>query len=32
MLRKKPGTSGYADRLIDSIDGLAEIHAVDPPE
>jgi len=32
MLRKKPGTSGYADRLIDSIDGLAEIHAVEPPE
>src|SRR5204862_2906044 len=31
-LRRKAGTRGYADRLIDSIDGLASIHAAEPPE
>jgi len=31
-LRKKPGTSGYAERLMDSIDGLGSLHAAEPPE
>src|SRR5207249_4187101 len=31
-LRRKPGTRGYEDRVLESIDGLAEIHTVEPPE
>jgi len=31
-LRRKPGTRGYEDRVLESINGLSEIHAVDPPE
>jgi PAS domain S-box-containing protein len=31
-LRRKQGTRGYTDRVIDSMDGLAAIHAADPPE
>jgi PAS domain S-box-containing protein len=31
-LRKKPGTQGYAERLMDSIDGLGSLQAAEPPE
>jgi len=31
-LRRKPGTRGYEDRVLESIDGLTEIHTVEPPE
>ncbi|MGI0147967.1 MAG: GAF domain-containing protein [Thermoplasmata archaeon] len=31
-LRKRPGTKGYADRVIDSMDGLAHLQAAEPPE
>lgn len=31
-LRKRPGTKGYSDRMMDSIDQLAPIHAAEPPE
>ena len=31
-LRRKPGTLGYEDRVLESIDGLTEIHTVEPPE
>src|SRR5216117_2537343 len=29
---RKPGTRGYEDRVLESIDGLTEIHTVEPPE
>jgi len=31
-LRRKAGTRGYVDRLMDSIDGLVSIHPAEPPE
>ena len=31
-LRKKAGTKGYADRMMDSIDQLGPLPAADPPE
>jgi len=31
-LRGTPGTRGYAERVMDSIDELTEIQAVEPPE
>jgi hypothetical protein len=31
-LRRKPRTQGYADRLMDTMDGLAEFQEAEPPE
>ncbi len=31
-LRKKAGTKGYSDRMMDSIDQLGAVRAADPPE
>ena len=31
-LRKKAGTKGYSDRMMDSIDQLGPLQATDPPE
>jgi len=31
-LRKKAGTKGYSDRMMDSIDQLGPLQAADPPE
>jgi len=31
-LRRKPKTRGYADRLMDTMDGLAEFQEAEPPE
>src|SRR6267378_3860780 len=31
-LRRKPKTGGYADRLMDTMDGLAEFQEAEPPE
>lgn len=31
-LRRKAGTKGYGDRVLDSMDDLADVHAAEPPE
>lgn len=31
-LRKRPGTKAYSDRVIDSMEGLAQVHAAERPE